>query len=123
MSGNGPTVDVIVVGAGLSGLAVAREAARAGARVVVFERLEEPVCALEPGWVMAQADADVSDPFFELRAAGRTAMPGFIAALESESGVRIERRRAVAEIFDRLADLSVGEIDAGDDDLVELAVD
>ncbi|MFZ4735493.1 MAG: NAD(P)/FAD-dependent oxidoreductase [Bradymonadia bacterium] len=92
MSGNGPTVDVIVVGAGLSGLAVAREAARAGARVVVFERLEEPVCALEPGWVMAQADADVSDPFFELRAAGRAAMPGFITALESESGVRIERR-------------------------------
>ena len=94
MSGAGPSVDVVVVGAGLAGLAIAREAARAGARVVVFERAEDPVEALEPGAVSAQVDADEPDALFELRAAGRDAMPAFIAALEEESGVRVERRVA-----------------------------
>ena len=77
MSGAGPSVDVVVVGAGLAGLAIAREAARAGARVVVFERAEDPV---EPqsghGHPRGKATSDTADEDSENAAEHRAALTG-----------------------------------------------
>ena len=87
-----PAVDVAVIGAGLTGLAIAREAARAGARVVVFEAEGLPRRPFEAGWVTAQCDADEHDATSSLRLAGRSLFFDWVAAVESESGHRIPRR-------------------------------
>ncbi len=87
-------VDVIVVGAGFIGCAVAREAARAGARVLLVERSAEPSRALHPGLVGAQCDADAPDALFDLRMRGRALLPSLLEALTEETGLRVPRRGA-----------------------------
>jgi glycine oxidase len=91
--GRGP-VDVAVVGGGIVGCAIAREAARAGARVLLFERAALPVRTLDPGFVTAQCDAESADPFFDLRMRGRAAMPAFLEGLTSETGLAVAQRAA-----------------------------
>jgi glycine oxidase len=58
-----PTVDVVVVGAGLVGSAVAWELASRGAAVSVFD-------AREPGYGATQASAGMLAPYTEVRASG-----------------------------------------------------
>lgn len=91
--GRGP-VDVAVVGAGIVGCAIAREAARAGARVLLFERSAQPARPLHTGFVTAQCDADSADAFFDLRMRGRAAMPAFLEGLTSETGLPVSQRSA-----------------------------
>ncbi len=91
--GRGP-VDLAVVGAGVMGCAVAREAARAGARVLLFDRDSAPTRTLSPGAITAQCDADAPDAFFDLRMRGRGAMPAWLASIEEETGLRVPRRSA-----------------------------
>lgn len=87
-------VDVAVVGAGIVGCAVAREAARAGARVVLFEREGAPSSPFDLGAVSAQCDVETPDAFFELRARGREAFAEFVSGIEEDAGVRIPLRSA-----------------------------
>lgn len=91
--GRGP-VDLAVVGAGVMGCAIAREAARAGARVLLFDRDPAPARPLSPGTISAQCDADAGDALFDLRMRGRGQMPVWLATLEEETGLRIPRRSA-----------------------------
>lgn len=86
--------DVVVIGAGVQGCAVAWRLARAGRSVVVLERaipgaeassaaggiLSPGVEALEPG------------PFYALGRASLARYPSFIEALERESGVAVGHR-------------------------------
>jgi len=87
-----PAVDVAVVGAGLVGCAVAREAALAGAKVAVFERGDLRDRSPRTGLVAAQIDADVPGPLVDLRLAGRAAFGDWVAALAEESGLQVPRR-------------------------------
>ena len=87
--------DVVVVGGGVVGLALARVLARRGAGVTLVER---GACGAEASWAAGgmlapQAEADASDPFFELACASRDAYPAFAAALLAETGVDIELER------------------------------
>jgi glycine oxidase len=89
------SADVVVVGGGVIGLAVARELARGGAEVVLVERGE---AGAESSWAAAgmlapQVEADGADEFFRLAAASRDAYPDFARELEEESGVSIELDR------------------------------
>ncbi|MDQ1590050.1 MAG: glycine oxidase [Pyrinomonadaceae bacterium] len=86
------SADVVVVGGGVIGLAVARELARGGAEVLLVERGE---AGAESSWAAAgmlapQVEADAADEFFRLAAASRDAYPDFARELEEESGVSVE---------------------------------
>jgi glycine oxidase len=88
--------DVVVVGGGVIGLAVARELGGRGARVVLIER--EATAGAEASWAAAgmlapQVEADSADAFFTLASASRDAYPDFARELEAESGINIELDR------------------------------
>ena len=85
--------DVVVVGGGVVGLAVARELAGRGAGVVLLERGER--VGAEASWAAAgmlapQVEADAADAFFAFASASRDAYPDFARALEEESGINVE---------------------------------
>jgi glycine oxidase len=88
------TADVIVVGAGVIGCAVARELARRGARVRVFE-------SRSVGAGATQASAGVLAPYIEARPGPLLTLAvrslgmydRFIEDLQAESGVTVEYRR------------------------------
>jgi glycine oxidase len=87
--------DVVVVGGGVIGLAVSRELARRGARVVLLERGE---LGAESSWAAAgmlapQVEANSADAFFALASASRDLYPNFARELYEESGVCIELDR------------------------------
>lgn len=84
--------DVVVVGGGVIGLAVARELARRDASVVLVER---GALASEASWAAAgmlapQVEADGRDPFFDFACESRDAYPAFADALREETGLDIE---------------------------------
>jgi glycine oxidase len=86
--------DVGVIGAGVVGLAIARELARGGADVVVFER-DEP--GMQASWAAAgmlapQSEADEPGEFFDLLLRSRERYADFVADLESETGVAVGYR-------------------------------
>ena len=88
------TADVIVVGAGIIGCAVARELARRGARVRVFE-------SRSVGAGATQASAGVLAPYIEaspgplldLAVRSLEMYDQFIEEVQDESGVTVEHRR------------------------------
>jgi glycine oxidase len=86
--------DVVVVGGGIIGLAVAREAARAGLAVRLLER-GRPGCEASgaaAGMLSAQADAARDEPLLRLGLASRDLYPEFAGAVRDESGVDPELR-------------------------------
>ena len=89
------SADVVVVGGGVVGLALARALARGGAGVVLVERGRAGAEAswAAGGMLAPQAEADAPDPFFTLACASRDAYPAFAAALRAETGVDIELER------------------------------
>lgn len=89
-----PARDVAVIGGGIVGLAVARQVARSGGRVVVIDR-EEPgrhASWAAAGMLAPQAEADGDDVFasFLLRARGR--FPALVRELEAETGTSVGYR-------------------------------
>jgi glycine oxidase len=80
--------DVVVVGGGAIGLAVARRAALGGRSVVVLER---GTPGMEASWAAAGmlsplAEANGPGPFLDLLLAARRTYPAFAAALREETG-------------------------------------
>jgi glycine oxidase len=93
---NGETADVVVIGGGVIGLAIARAAARRGAgRVMLVERarLGAEASHAAAGMLAPQAEADCADSFFEFALASRDLYPSFAAELLEETGIDIELER------------------------------
>jgi glycine oxidase len=88
----GATKDVVILGGGVVGLALARELARRGASVALVERGR---VGAESSWAAGgmlapQCEADARDEFFRLACAARDFYPGFAASLREETGIDIE---------------------------------
>ncbi|MBI4550630.1 MAG: glycine oxidase ThiO [Candidatus Latescibacteria bacterium] len=86
--------DVLVIGGGVIGLAIARRVAQRGGRVTVIER---GVPGHEASWAAAgmlapQCESDTIDPFFDLCRASLGLYPAFAHALRDEAGMEIEYR-------------------------------
>jgi glycine oxidase len=107
------TPDVVVVGGGVVGLAVAEELAASGRRVVVLERDrvgETCAAAAAAGMLAPAAEADATPPVTtQLALESHRMYPEWVARLESASGMSVG--------FDRSGTVVVG-LDA--DDLREL---
>ncbi len=87
------TSDVVIIGGGVIGLAVARALARRGIRdVTLIERagLGAEASSAAAGMLAPQAEADRADTFFYLTCRSRDMYPGFAADLLSETGIDIE---------------------------------
>lgn len=86
------TADVVVVGGGLIGCAVARELGRRGARVVVVERGEvgAEASAAAAGMVAPQAESPGPGPLLRLGVLSRARYRAWVAALAEESGIDAE---------------------------------
>jgi len=96
------TADVVVLGGGLIGLAVAAKAAELGASVLLVgqQRFGEASPAgagmLAPG---AESDELPNDPVRNFAVAGRDLYPSFLAALHEETGVDVPfDRRGILEL-------------------------
>ncbi len=83
--------DLLIVGGGIIGLAVGREAARAGLSVRLLER-GEPGCeasSAAAGMLSAQIHSEAASPLLEMALASRDLYPDFIAEVREESGIDI----------------------------------
>ncbi|HKP36122.1 MAG TPA: glycine oxidase ThiO [Pyrinomonadaceae bacterium] len=90
---NAESADVIIIGGGVIGLAIARELAQRGVRNVTL--VERGELGAEASWAAAgilapQVEADRPDDFFRLACASRDLYPDFAAALLSETGIDVE---------------------------------
>ncbi|MGH9404347.1 MAG: glycine oxidase ThiO [Terriglobia bacterium] len=87
--------DVIVVGAGLIGCAIALRLAQAKLRVTVFER-GEPGCEASSagaGMIAPQGETTEADEYYEFCAASRDLYPDFAAEVEALTGRDVGFRR------------------------------
>ncbi len=83
--------DVVIVGGGVIGCAIARRAARDGLSVVVLER---GTPGMEASWAAAGmlsplAEADAPGPFLDLLVRAREMYPAYAAALREDTGVDV----------------------------------
>ena len=85
----GAPADVVVVGGGVIGCAVARHAARGGASVVVVERGRPgaEASSAAAGMLSPLAEADRPGVFLDLLLRARAAFPDMVAALREETGI------------------------------------
>ncbi len=83
------STDVIVVGAGLIGAAVAYECARGGARVVLIDKshLGAGASGNSAAMLELQIDAHRGEPFFSLAKASHDLFPSLVRALLDETGI------------------------------------
>ena len=86
-----PRTDVIVLGGGIIGCALAEELARRGQRVAVIEkeRLGTEASSAAAGILSAQMDLPKPDAIFELCQAARALYPSWVKRLEERSGVSV----------------------------------
>jgi glycine oxidase len=89
-----PQPDVILVGGGIIGCAVAFFLAKGGARPLVLERGEigAEASAGAAGMLTAQAHADEPDALFELKLASRDLYPSLVAEVEDRTDLDVEYR-------------------------------
>lgn len=88
------TTDVVVIGGGIIGSAVARELALRGKRVTVLDR-ERPGLAATwaaGGMLSPLSDATREGPFLDLAAGSLDRYPEFVEAVEDASGLDVEYR-------------------------------
>jgi glycine oxidase len=84
-------IDVIIVGGGLIGCAIALRLARNKLRVAVFER-SEPGCEASSagaGMIAPQGETLQPDAFYDLCARSRDLYPEFVAEIEDASGQKV----------------------------------
>lgn len=98
--------DVLIVGGGIIGLAIAREAARSGLSVRLFEPGEPggEASGAAAGMIGAQLEADHRESLTELGLASRKLYDEFIAAVREESGVEVNHRVEGTLVVARSAD-------------------
>ena len=86
--------DVIVVGGGAIGLAIARELARSGRRVTVVERgrTGEEATRAAGGMLSPLAESSGPGPFLRLGLDSLALWPSFAARLEEETGLDLDLR-------------------------------
>src|SRR5262245_14180980 len=86
--------DVVVIGAGVIGCAIAWRLGQAGVRVVVVERGQAGAEASQAagGMLAPFAEAERRDDFFNLAVAGLTIYADFARELRESSGIDIEYR-------------------------------
>ncbi len=89
MRSSTPTADVVVVGGGLIGCAVAAELARGGARVVVLERGRpgDEASSAAAGMLGPRAECDAPGPLLTLGVASLALYPSWVARLREETGI------------------------------------
>ena len=89
------SADIVVVGGGVIGLALARELAARGCDVVVVERgrTGDESSSAAAGLLSAQSDAESASAFFDLARESRDLYPEWAADLEEETGVGVGWRR------------------------------
>ena len=80
--------DVIILGGGIIGCALAEELARHGRRVIVLERgrIGAEASSAAAGILAAQMDIPAPGPFFELCQEARRMYPGWVARLTPAAG-------------------------------------
>src|SRR6266481_8496083 len=91
--GSHQTADVIIIGAGVIGLTIARALAQRGVRELMLIERGRP--GAEASWAAGgilapQVEVDYHDDFFQLACASRDLYPEFAATLKEETGVDIE---------------------------------
>lgn len=90
---SGTTADVVIIGGGVIGLAIARALGISGVRdVLLIERnsLGGESSSAAAGMLAPQAEANRAHEFFYLTCQSRDMYPGFAAALLDETGIDIE---------------------------------
>ena len=89
------STDVVVIGGGVIGLALARELDLRGCDVVVVERgrTGDESSSAAAGLLSAQSDAESASPFFDLARESRDLYPEWAADVEEETGVGVGWRR------------------------------
>ena len=83
--------DVIILGGGIIGCALAEELARRGQRVVVIERgrIGQEASSAAAGILSAQMDLPTPGPLFELCQAARRMYPRWVEHLERRAGLSV----------------------------------
>ncbi len=90
----GQTTDILIIGGGVIGLALARELRRKGIQnIIILEK--NRTCGMEAsnaaaGMLAPQAETDKTDYFFDFCRESRDLYPNFAAELFDETGVNIE---------------------------------
>ena len=115
-----PAADVIVIGGGVIGCAVARELAMRGAAVTLFERSGPGAEAsgVSGGMIAPQAEFLCPGPLFDLGIESRAMYPGWVAEIQEETGIEVGYRRTgllrcATEPGARLAAAFLWQRDAG----------
>lgn len=93
MTGRSP--DVLIVGGGLIGCALAAELADRGAPATVLERNEpgSEASGAAAGMLTPQSESHVHDPLFDLGLESRALYPGWVTRLSGETGMDVGYRR------------------------------
>jgi len=91
--GSHQTAGVVIIGAGVIGLTIARALAQRGVRDVMLIERGQP--GAEASWAAGgilapQVEVDHQDDFFQLACASRDLYPEFAASLKEETGVDVE---------------------------------
>src|SRR6266508_1281974 len=86
------TSDVVVVGGGVIGCAVAYELQKAGLKVVLLERgtVGQESSSAAAGMLAPNAEADRDDAFLRLCLKGRALFPAYLEKLEERTSQRVE---------------------------------
>src|SRR5262245_14515680 len=101
-------VDVLVIGGGAIGLAIAREAARAGLSVRLLDRGEPggEASGASAGMLAVQLEAQHHGPLLMPAARSRALYPALLEALREETGIDVDLRRDGALLVARGAALA-----------------
>lgn len=86
------TNDVVVIGAGIVGLAAARALAGRGVRVLVVERrrVGAEASSAAAGMLAPQAESDADSPLLELALRARDYLAALVPVLERETGIALD---------------------------------